>query len=323
LRLGELVDRFLRDKEGQVADGARAEGTLTTYRRTLAVVQRFFAGNPLVSAITPDHIREYLVWRRTELSGTRRARGQRRETSARTREKDFVTLRTMLNYAVDMGYIEQNPVKRTLRPLPAPKQERRTLSPDEIERLIAACEDRPMLRMWVFLLADTGMRPGEAVALHWEDVDLEAGYITIGRHRPTKTKRMRTVPLSPRLRVALREHFARHRFPHGSPYLLHHLTARRHHRAGEAIHGLSRAFGAAAIRAGLPSETTPYWLRHSFATNLAEAGASAVQLSEFLGHTSFETTKKFYTHLKPEHLRGLVERVGTSEKPKALRAKVH
>lgn len=309
LRLSELVDRFLRDKEGQVSDGARAAGTLMTYRRTLAVVQRFFTGDPLVAAITPDHIREYLGWRRTELSGTKRARGQRRETSPRTREKDFVTLRTLLNYAVDMGYIGQNPARRTLRPLPGPKKDLPVLSPQEINRLLEACSDHPMLQLWVLMMADTGMRSeSEPLPLRWEDINLERGFLTIGRSRPTKTKRVRSVPLSPRLRAALREHVARYRFPGGSAFVFHHLTNRRHHRAGDPIRSLAHAFKARVRQVGLPTAVTPKCMRHSTATNLVAEGAPAPQLSEFLGHSSFETTKKYYTHTRPEHLRGLVEK---------------
>jgi site-specific recombinase XerD len=109
------------------------------------------------------------------------------------------------------------------------------------------------------------------------------------------------------LLAALREHFTKYRVPGRGALVIHHLTARRHHRAGEPVNGLARAFDGAVQRSGLPPEVTPYWLRHSFATNLAEAGASLAKVSHFLGHSTLETTKKYYVHLGVASLRELVD----------------
>jgi integrase len=307
LRLDDLIERFLDHLAAKVKDGQRASGTLRTYKQTLSFFQRFFGNNPSIADINPDHVAEYLRWRRTQLGGAKRARKNRTETSARTREKDYVTLRTLFNFAVDREYLTRSPVKKADRPAPAPKPRREMLKPAQVDAVIAGCGDRPMLAMWVLLLADTGMRPSEALALRWQDVNLDRAEVTIGRGRPTKTKRERTVPLSPRLLAALRDHFTKYRVPGRAALVLHHLTARRHHEAGATINGLSRAFAGAVERAKLPPAVTPYWLRHSFATNLAEAGAALAKVSHFLGHTTLETTKKYYVHLGVASLRELVD----------------
>jgi site-specific recombinase XerD len=39
-----------------------------------------------------------------------------------------------------------------------------------------------------------------------------------------------------------------------------------------------------------------YWLRHTYAQNLLEAGASIYEIKEMLGHDSIESTKK-YLHI--------------------------
>ena len=43
--------------------------------------------------------------------------------------------------------------------------------------------------------------------------------------------------------------------------------------------------------AGLPSTT--YWLRHTYAQNLLESGASVFEIKEMLGHDDIESTKKY------------------------------
>jgi len=41
--------------------------------------------------------------------------------------------------------------------------------------------------------------------------------------------------------------------------------------------------------AGLPG--TAYWLRHTFAQNMLEAGASIFEIKEMMGHDTIESTK--------------------------------
>ncbi len=43
--------------------------------------------------------------------------------------------------------------------------------------------------------------------------------------------------------------------------------------------------------AGLPG--TAYWLRHTFAQNMLEAGASLFEIKEMLGHDTIESTKQY------------------------------
>ena len=52
--------------------------------------------------------------------------------------------------------------------------------------------------------------------------------------------------------------------------------------------------------AGLPSTT--YWLRHTYAQNLLESGASVFEVKEMLGHDDIESTKK-YLHVHTQLMR--------------------
>lgn len=52
------------------------------------------------------------------------------------------------------------------------------------------------------------------------------------------------------------------------------------------------------VKAVNPS-STPYWLRHTYAQNLLEAGASIYEIKEMLGHDSIETTRQYlHIHIK-------------------------
>ncbi|MEA2554176.1 MAG: integrase/recombinase XerC [Fimbriimonadaceae bacterium] len=61
-----------------------------------------------------------------------------------------------------------------------------------------------------------------------------------------------------------------------------------------------------AVQAGLPTETSPHTLRHSFATHLLDRGADLKTVQQLLGHESLATTQ-IYTHLSIERLHKVVE----------------
>ncbi len=45
--------------------------------------------------------------------------------------------------------------------------------------------------------------------------------------------------------------------------------------------------------------STAYWLRHTYAQNLLEAGVSIYEIKEMLGHDSIESTRKYlHIHIK-------------------------
>ncbi len=52
-------------------------------------------------------------------------------------------------------------------------------------------------------------------------------------------------------------------------------------------------------KAGLPEEATAYWLRHTHAQQLLEAGVSVFEIKEMLGHDDIEATNRYlHIHLK-------------------------
>jgi site-specific recombinase XerD len=53
-------------------------------------------------------------------------------------------------------------------------------------------------------------------------------------------------------------------------------------------------------KAGL--NATAYWLRHTYAQNLLEAGASIFEIKEMLGHDEIESTKR-YLHVHTQLMR--------------------
>jgi integrase len=154
----------------------------------------------------------------------------------------------------------------------------------------------------------TGLRVGELLALHWQDVDLVAGHLIVrrtlwnGQEGPPKGGRNRKVSLSDLALAALKAH--RHL---RGPYVL----------CDEAGKRLARSIvkdvvPSTCARAKLSKRVTTHGLRHTFASHLVMRGASLKAVQELLGHESIEMTLR-YSHLTPDVKRDAVRLLDRTE----------
>ncbi len=237
--------------------------------------------------------------------------------------KTFRILHRLLNYAVRLGYLTENPCDRVDPPKYAPTR-RRLWNVEELGLFLAASRDHRLHPLFL-LLATTGLRIGEALALRWSDLDLEAGMVHVRRNlqrirgrwieQPPKTRAGgRTVVLPPQAVGVLRHHRVRSI-----------EAALREGRSWSeeawAFCGLDggplyeqtviSAMKAIARRAGLPLEAAhPHALRHAHASILLSQGVGLANVSRRLGHASAAVTAAVYSHAVREdrELATLVER---------------
>jgi len=286
-----------------------APGAARSYASSLTSFRAFFTealGDPFVRHIQRGQVKTFLEWRRTYRGG------HEGSVSASTVARDRRVLHRLFNYGLDKDYLEANPCARVR----APKGDPRTppiLTAEQLEALLAAAAPNPMLRLYVLLLADTGVRSdSEALTLRWEDVDLAGGFLQVrsGPGRRTKSGKSRAVPLTARLRAALQDHAARFRLAvydgARSPFVFHHTITTRSAIAGQQIRSIRRAFENAAKLAKMPAGFRRHDLRHRRVTTWLAEGRNVVHVKEAMGHADLSTTMG-YTHLVPEHLRSLVE----------------
>jgi site-specific recombinase XerD len=320
LRISELLDRFRVHEFPDLAPNTRK-----SYETSFSFVVRFFEdqGDPLLEDVHPAHLREYMTWRRKNP-------GRGDSVSARTVAKDRRVLHRLFSFAEDQELREGNPV----RPVKAPKSDGRTpilLTQDELDDLVDALEDNPMARLYVLLLAETGLRAySEALHLRWEDLDLGEGFLHVrsGRegHR-TKSGHSRWVPLTPAIRSELRDHAAQYRLAsyrekrkspaRRSRWVFHHVRTHGKARAGARVGSFQKTIEDAVEEAGIPDGWRLHDLRHRRVTKWLAEGKPAVLVKEAMGHSSLEVTMG-YTHLAREHLRALVEVEKPPEKLREL-----
>ncbi len=164
------------------------------------------------------------------------------------------------------------------------------LSRDEVQRVLSSFTVATY-RVFFGLIYATGLRISEALALEVGDIDRTEGVIRVRRG---KGGQGRLVMLSPRLHLALREHWWATRPP--APLLFA-------SRGGGPLNAATarRALLCASAASGIGKVVTPHMLRHAFATHLMEAGVDLRRLQTLLGHTSIRSTT-IYTHVSTHQI---------------------
>jgi integrase len=161
-------------------------------------------------------------------------------------------------------------------------------------------------------LAFTGLRPGEAYALRWQDVDLDRGSLHVCRSwgdreatavAPKTVKGVRTIPLAGPVIDQLHEQQAR---TGGDGAQLVFGT-----RSGQPLSGsnvLNRWWYPTLAKAGVP-KLDLYSLRHTFASLARTSDVPAFLVSRVMGHSSSGLVDKVYADALPSGMAEVAERV--------------
>lgn len=179
--------------------------------------------------------------------------------------RHLALLKTIFNKAIEWDFFSQNPVRK-VKMFKENNERTRFLDIEEFERLLAECRDQK-LRDFVIVAAHTGMRRGEIQKLKKEDIDLLTDQIRV---RDPKSGKDRFVPMNQTVKHIL-----------SGPF--------------DFNYNPRKAFESACARAKI-KDFTFHDLRHTFASWLVMKGVDLYTVSELLGHSSVNITKR-YAHL--------------------------
>lgn len=184
LTLAAVVERYLKAKEDRLRP--------SSYNQAKMHLTRFWA--PLGSKPLDAIKRADVAARLQELI---KERG--RTAAARARSN----LSALFVWALKEGLCDANPVANTNDPAEGIPARDRVLSDDEMRIIWQACRDDDFGRI-IRLLLLTGCRREEIAGLRWDEIDLNAGVLTLPPGR-TKNKREHSLVLPPLATDILRE----------------------------------------------------------------------------------------------------------------------
>lgn len=206
--------------------------------------------------------------------------------------------------------ISTRPVKlRVPRRLPA------TLRIEDIAVVLAACE-RLRDRFLFALLAETGMRIGQALGLRHEDfVSRQRRVMIVPRSDNANGARAKclsavAVPVSAPLVRLYSDYMHTEYRELDSDYVFVNLWSEP---VGRPLRYQAVAKLVSRLSARTGIEFTPHMLRHSRATELIRGGVPIEVVSKLLTHRSVTTTSDAYVHLDVEDLRAELVRAGAWE----------
>lgn len=223
--------------------------------------------------------------------------------SGRTVRYTHAILRNALQQAVKWRLIHHNPAADATIPADRPK-EKQALTASERARFLEAAR-RSFYGPFYRLLIDTGLRPGEACALTWADVDFVRETITVQRTvtrgadgdailaEPKTTKSRRTIPMLGGLRdELLRHHDWQCERGFGDGLVFTNQDGAMLRPWTFTKRDLERTLSAAGITKAIGL----YGLRHTFATLHVAAGTPLKVVSDVLGHATIQQTANTYMH---------------------------
>lgn len=263
-------------------------------------------GHIRLDKLTPRHIQDFINSLRKE--GENEITGG--ALSPKTVRNYISFVSSILDYAVKMGAIRDNPCRRVTLP-PLEHKEKTVYTLEEAQRFLDSLEGAPLQYQAFFTLAIFGgFRRGELLGLEWPDIDFEGQTVSVRRtsqYTPergiftdtTKTRgSQRTLKLPADVFALLRRYRAE--------------QARQRLVMGDRWAAGDRLFTNAD--GGLMHPNTPYkWLegfcgktgqrflgvhafRHLSASLLIQSGADVRTVSAMLGHSQTSTTLNVYAH---------------------------
>jgi len=235
-------------------------------------------------------------------------------------KKVYNYLKRIFDYAILHEYIKRNPCDRVSIPTKkldygVEKTSKDFYTKDELNQFLEALDDYdyPMWKCFFYLLAYTGIRRGEALALTWEDIDFEDSTLDINKtlaegeernlivQSPKSESAVRTIILDDTTISILKKWKKEQaKILIGFGYnamskdqlLFSKLTTNKHLNLStprNRLVNICKKFDLPMINL--------HGFRHTHASLLFEAGVSMKDVKERLGHSDITMTMNVYTHV--------------------------
>lgn len=251
----------------------------------------------------------------------------------------YNTLNGMFTKATVSRMIPYNPCSGAIKPM-GTKGKLRALTPSEEQAFLKAAEKHHrgmMFKMTLFC----GLRPGEVRALKWEDVNFKTKRILVesavesGKKQIKSTKtdsgvRYIPIPIDYLNELKLKSKDNGLVFPSNATGGI--LTEQGYKRSWNSFKRLmdielgAKVYRNEVVDSKIDTKLTPYYLRHTYCTHLAEKGIDLKTAQYLMGHSDIKVTAEIYTHVTNvmlENAANIIQRGNNVGKRKFRLSKSH
>lgn len=246
-------------------------------------------------------------------------------------KKWFYYLQSVLNYAIKNEYITNNPCKMVTLPKRKQKSGNKPANfwtKEELQTFFNCIDkDKEPEKFTLFrLLAFTGMRRGECLALTWNDVDFNKSTIHINKNltqgmhgeqiiQPPKTQKSnRTIIIDNQTlhylqnwRLKQKQLFLTFGFNTFKKNQLIFASSKNNYKSlNQPGKWLNKIINDHYLK-----KITVHGFRHSHASALFAAGATIKEVQERLGHEDAQTTMNIYTHVTSKQNKNAVKKLSS------------
>lgn len=350
ITLSDFIDKRWMPNHVKKGVKPHTPDTIAFYTSMSEDIKSYFKDTLKLSQIGKADVLEYLAWMRNDAK-TKRGNPY----GATTIQHHFSTLRNILNYAVYIEYITENPCEK-IRPDDRPRREHKDidfLDIDESIKFITCLDDEKEIAYWkknnrdpllwkclVNVLITTGLRRGELVGLQWGDIDRKnmifnvqrnvtidttnkkdadpEKKIHIGQLKGRDKDESRKVPLSKYVLELLDSYKSSQEEKCGAALLPNAYIFCRDGNAYIPLYPTepTRMMAKYIKRHKLPN-MSPHDLRHTAGYLAIESGANVKQIQALLGHKDPALSLKFYVGITEKARQDTVEGIENLLRPKA------
>jgi integrase len=295
-----IADVAAAFRDANVAEGLAAS-TIEKYDYCIGLTNKLAAelGIKRISQITPSFMDRFRKLRIEELSKRPGRDGQK------TAANDLVTIRGIVNYALDHKLIHEDPLAGYVI-----KKVKTKVQPywvqEQLDRVLAAAKRQPHRDVYL-LLAWTGMRIGEVQYLTWNDIDFDNLVVKIQAKEGWKPKTgdTRSIPMSSEVVELL------NRQPRRCPWVFSFPSdsrgPARQIRQRRLLDYLKRQLKELGLRGHL------HTFRHTFISLAITRGIAESTVRLWAGHVDAETIRR-YVHIADQESHGAMKRLEESIK---------
>lgn len=256
----------------------KSKETITGYKKELRYMDDYLTAKykrPVhMDNISLDDIEDYIHFKKEK------------GLASSSRRRAVYILRSFYNYCCKKDIYSKN-LPSIIDPIKVKEKERKFIIEEEFLEL-ADSISQPVAKTIVQTMFYTGGRISEILNLKIEDVDLNLRMIHIIEGKGNKD---RDIPINDKLYEILSNYLENIRTV-DAEVESNNLFANKH--TGKAsVSYVNKCIQDTCCSLGWEKHISSHILRHSFATNLLQKGASLVSIQKLLGHTNLSVTSRY------------------------------